>query len=161
MNETTSVWDRLDSLSEQELDALLVAAASVLAEDDQEAQQAVVMPPGPAARELRSELEGAGVEVADGAAEGLVEDEGRSREVALATLRELAKQPELAAEIGQAYQERSRMMAFDFGLITGPVLLLLVLKLKRVKIKKGEGLDVEFYEAKGDVLGAVRTFFGA
>ena len=161
MNETGSVWERLDSLSHQELDALLAAAASVLVEDDEQAQQSATMPPGPAARELRSELEGAGIEVADGATEGLVADEARSREVALATLRELAKQPELAAEIEQAYRERSGMMVFDLGLITGPVLLLLVLKLKHVKIKKGEGLDIEFYEAKGDVLGAVGKFFGA
>ncbi len=156
-----SVWERLDSLSDHELNALISAAASVLTEgaDDPSAQDAVAMPPGPAARAIRSELEGAGVQIDDADAERFVSDDAVSRDVALATLRELAKEPELASEIEDAWRARGGMMIMDAGILSGGALLLLVMKLKHVKVKKGEA-DVEFYEVKSGVLGAIRHFLG-
>src|SRR5262249_8897174 len=105
--QTGSVFDRLDTLSDQDLSTLVAAAADVLAEggDDPTAQETIEMPPGPAARELQSELTAAGLDVDEAAADGLVSDDAVSREVALVTLRELAKQPELAAEIEAAWKE--------------------------------------------------------
>jgi hypothetical protein len=154
------VWERLDSLSDHELNALISAAANVLTEGaDPSAQDAVGMPPGPAARAIRSELEGVGVEIDDAEAERFVSDDAVSREVALATLRELAKDPELASEIEDAWRARGGMMIIDAGILSGGALLLLVMKLKHVKVKKGEA-DVEFYEVKSGVLGAIRRFLG-
>jgi len=158
--QTGSVFDRLDTLSDQDLSTLVAAAADVLAEggDDPTAQETIEMPPGPAARELQSELTAAGLDVDEAAADGLVSDDAVSREVALVTLRELAKQPELAAEIEAAWKERSGMMVIDGGVLIGAALLLLVMKLKRVKVKD---VEVEFYEAKSDIVNAVRGLVGA
>ena len=157
----TPVWERLDALSDSELNALVAAAASVLAENAEgdEAEETLSMPPGPAARELRSLLDGAGVPVDEAEAERLVTDEAASREVALAVLRELGKEPEVAAEIEEAWRARRGMMVVEGGVLIGAALLLLVMKLKRVSVKR-EGAEVEFYEAKGGVLAAIKGFLG-
>ena len=159
---TSPVLGRLDTLSDQELSVVIAAAADVLAEggDDPTARDAIAMPPGPAAAELRLQLAAAGLDVDDATADGLVTDEATSREVALATLRELAKEPELAAEIEDAWRARSGMMVIDGGVLIASALLLLVMKLKHVKVKGGD-VDVEFYEAKSGVLAAVRKLVGA
>jgi len=163
MNEfpATSIWERLDSLSDTDLKALTSAATHILAEgaDDGNAREVVAMPPGPAARELRSVLKAEGVEVGDAEAARLLADPAASRDMALMTLRELSKDPTLASAIEAAWRARTGMMIIDGGLLAGGALLLLVMKLKHVKVKKGE-TDVEFYQAKSDVLTAIRRFLG-
>jgi hypothetical protein len=163
VNETndTSVWEQLDSLPDDQLNALVAAAASVLAEagDDPAAAETLAMPPGAAARELRAQLDGAGVAVDEAEAERLVSDQAASREVALTVLRELGKEPGLAAEIEEAWRARRGMMVVEGGVLVGAALLLLVMKLKKLSVRR-EGLDVEFYEAKNDVLAAIKGFLG-
>jgi hypothetical protein len=156
-----NVWERLDDLSDHELEGLVAAAISVLEEgaDDPSLQNVADMPPGPTASELRSLLGGAGVEAEQAELEQLVTDEATARELALATLRELGREPQLAAAIEEAWRARSGMMIVDAGFVIAGALLLLVMKLKRVQVGKGE-VDVEFYEAKSETLGAVRRLLG-
>jgi hypothetical protein len=160
MNETrqeTSIWTRLDELSDEELNAFAATAANVVADasDDPSAKETLTMPPGPAARELQAELGDA-----DAArTEQLLSDPAAVREMNLTALRELAKSPELAAEIEEAWRARGEMMFIDGGLITGTALLLLIVKLKRVRAGKG-GVDVEFYEAKNGVIAAIGHLLG-
>ena len=153
------VWERLDTLDDAELETLIAAASAVMADraDTPAAREALTMAPGPTARELRFELQGAGVEIDAEDAERLVSDEGASREAAIAALRELGKEPVLAEEIEEAWQARRGLMVIDAGLVSAGALLLLVMKLKRVKVGKGQA-EVDFYEVKDGVLGALRRF---
>jgi hypothetical protein len=154
----TSVWERLETLSDGELNALVAAAASVLADDD-EAAETLAMPPGPAARELRVLLDGEGVPVNEAEADRLVTDEGASREVELAVLGGLGKEPALAAEIEEAWRAHKGMMVVEGGVLVGAALLLFVMKLKKISVNR-DGSEVEFFEAKSGGLAAIKGFLG-
>jgi hypothetical protein len=157
--ESSSVWTDLEALDDQQLQQLTAAAVHVLQTGgDHDTAHAAEMPSRVLIRELQAALNEEDVPTATEDAGRLVTDQVASRPVAIALLRELAKNPELAAEIERAYEARRDMMVIDAGLLLGGALLLLVLKLKRIRVGDKE---VEFYEAKAGALAQVRTFLGA
>jgi len=157
--EPVDIWGRLDDLDDAELAMLVEAAASVIADNTNEAGARIYleMPPRPAGQILKSTLADAGVAVDDEEAAELVRDEVVTRQLAVHVLRSLAQQPVIAAEIEVAYRARQRMLVIDAGVISAAALLLLVLKLKRVKIG---GVDVSFYDARQSALDSIRRMLG-
>jgi hypothetical protein len=82
-----------------------------------------------------------------------------SAPIALALLEEIGNHPELRAEVEEAYQQRRKMMVIDFGIVTGPALLYLVMKLKRIRVGK-DRVDISFYEYKQEMAEGVRDAVG-
>jgi hypothetical protein len=154
-----SVWLRLDELDDAELQALLTAATSVVADasDDPSAAEIPMMPTRVALSEVAGSLRDAGLHVDDAAVARLTDDPVASRQLTVAVLRQLAANPSMAAEIEAAYEARRGMMVIDPLTISAMALLLFVLKLKRVKLGRAE---VTFFEAKEGVLKAVRGLVG-
>jgi hypothetical protein len=50
-------------------------------------------------------------------------------------------------------------MFLDMGVVTGPALLILLLKLKRIKIDSS-GVDIELYDAQNSAIEMVRRMLG-
>lgn len=149
-------WGALDELSDADLGTLADVAINVLQDAANDSDEPLDNDPLQLPREvlhteLRTALAEAGITVNGPVAE----DPPTSRAVTLALLSQLAEVPGLRAEIEQAYAQRREMMIVDFGLITGPALLYLVMKLKRVKLDK-HGVDVQFYEYREGMADSVR-----
>ncbi|WP_433042586.1 hypothetical protein [Dactylosporangium sp. CS-033363] len=155
----TDVWDRLGELSDDELTTLVAAAGHVIADlaDDAAAAEVPLMPVGHLGAELAGELRAADVDTEPDEVTALLRDRDRARALAVAALRPLAAEPELAAEVAAAYEARRGMMAVDGGLLLGGALLVLALKVKRIKVGK---VDVSFYEARAGALAQLRAFLG-
>ena len=81
-------------------------------------------------------------------------------DIVLEMLSGLALVPGLADEIEQEYQHHEQMMLLDAGLLTGPALVLLLIKLKRIKIDS-LGIDIQFYDAHSWTAELVRRLFGS
>jgi hypothetical protein len=73
---------------------------------------------------------------------------------------ELRRDEALAGEIAEAYERRKDLMAVDPLTISAAALLLLVLRVRRVRISKQEGVDVTLDPLKADVVKAVLSFVG-
>lgn len=148
----SAVWQRLPELSDAELRALVEATMSVLrSEAGTIVDVDPATPPKRLRRDLRQALDEEGLAAEDTVVERLVGDDRTSREIAIAILASISEHPLLRQEIERVYQERTKMMFLDAGVLTGAALLLLVVKLKHVKINKG-GLDVAFYEASNTAI---------
>jgi hypothetical protein len=80
-------------------------------------------------------------------------------DAARSMLSALSRVPGLREEIEQAYRRREEIMFLDFGLVTGPALMILLLKLKRIKINSS-GVDVQMYDANKSMIEMVRKMIG-
>lgn len=150
-----TVWEHLDELSDAQLRHLSEAAISVLWEQtpDPVVQSPALLPPTVLTSQLGEALQDHSL------AERMTSDERLLRTAGLAVLAQLAAEPALAAEIDAAYRARQELMIVDGGVLIGGALLLAVFKLKRIKIGK-DGVEVNFYQAKADVLTAIRRIVG-
>lgn len=147
-------WTELQALDDFDLALVVQAAVDVLRDHDGQVGRVEEMPPRVLRREASSSL---GVD--EGAVDRATIDARRSRAVALSLLADLAREPTLAAEIESAYDVRKRMMFVDPGTIAAFALLLLVLKLRRIRIGKGQ-TDIEFYEVRPETLAEVGEIVG-
>jgi hypothetical protein len=153
-------WDRLQELSDTEWKALAEATLTVIrgeAGDPPVVDPA--LPPGQLRKQLQAALSAEDIQVDDQAVDQIVTSDQAARGVALVLIAGLAEDAMLRDEIARVYQARRGMMVIDGGILTGPALLLLVMKLKRARVEKGK-LDVEFYKACDGALDQVRKFFG-
>lgn len=154
-----TVWERLESLSDQELSVLVESALFVLEQGgDSQGPSPATMPPGPTVQALRGLLRERGMD--ESAAERIVGEAALSRPLAILILGEIAKQPELAREIEEAWRKRKGMMAIGAGVILAAALLVLVLKLKRVKVAGSKEVDVQFDKVSEGALGRILKFLG-
>lgn len=80
--------------------------------------------------------------------------------IARAVVAELSRDERLSDEIADSYGRRGELMAVEPVTITAAALLLLVLRVRRVRLSKQEGLDVTLEPLKGDVVKAVLGFVG-
>lgn len=153
-----SVWERLDSLNDDELAYLTNAALAVIVDHcPPGVEDPAKLPHGAAVDQTLTALAEEGIDVDDFAAATIVSDADLNRSIALSLLRDVRESP-LKDEIESVYQRMRDMMILDAGLLLGGAVLILVLKLKRIKIGDNE---VEFYEAKSDILQAIRSFLGS
>jgi hypothetical protein len=153
-----TIWDQYPNLSDGELRTLVVATARVLMEaDDARAN----LPPDllnistlSASRELAALLPDQPADQAQ-TIRNVLEDEDLSKEVSLAVLDEVRKNPELAAMVAEAYDEQAqKMVVTELLLLTGAVVILTI-KLKAIQVSK-KGVYINFYPASK----AVETLLG-
>lgn len=148
-------------MTDQDIAKLAEAAIGVLAPEDDDGADLQSMPPGVIQGEIAAASESLGL-TADEAAR-LAEAAARedlAPGVAQAVVAELQRDEALAGEIAEAYERRKGLMAVDPLTISAAALLLLVLRVRRVRISKQEGVDVTLDPLKADVVKAVLSFVG-
>jgi hypothetical protein len=150
-------------LTDPERDAakLAEAAIGVLEVADEEAPDLQLLPPAAMRQQIAEAAEAIGVTPEDAAqlAEAAV-SENLAPGVAEVVVSELERDDALAAEIADAYERRRDLMAIDPLTISAAALLLLVLKVRRVRISKREGVDITLDPLKPEVVKAVLSFVG-
>lgn len=153
--QTTIDWNNLDALPDQEIAALVEAARSVLqwSAEEEGIEVDSELPASARTSLLQAELAERGIDNSASAAEGIVEQED-SREIGIALLQQIAREPALALRVEEVYRERKRLLVVGAGVIAAAALLILVLKLKKVKIGNSE-ID---FETLSD--GALKSVFG-
>lgn len=155
----TPVWDRLESLSDQQLSTLVESALFVLEQGgDGEGPSPAALPAGAMAEALRGLLRERGAD--ERVAARITGETALSRPLATLILTELATEPALAREIEAVWKKRTGMMAVGAGVILAAALLALVLKLKRVKVQGAKEVDVQFDKLSDGALGRVLKFLG-
>jgi hypothetical protein len=156
--ESSSIWERLDALDDDELAQLTTAAIMVVGEHGNvgEAAEATRLPRDTLAAQTREVLESEGVALDEGQAVEIVSSTDLSRELSLSFLQAVRDSP-VRDEVAQVHQRLRDMMIVDAGLLLAGAVVLLVLKLKRVKVGENE---IEFFEVKSDVLKAIKSFLG-
>lgn len=159
MTEDTNVWDHLDELTEGERKALVDSAVSVLNRKLQPTEAiAADMPASQLKVQMATALAEEGLPASQESVAALMSSAGDPDAIA-AMLSALSGVPGLREEIDQAYQRRQEMMVLDLGLVTGPVLIVLLLKLKRIKINSS-GVDVQFFDAQKSAVEMIRRMIG-
>src|SRR6266496_3042567 len=133
-----TIWDQYPNLSDGELRTLVAATARVLMEaDDAHAN----LPPDllnistlSASRELDALLD----KPADQAQtiRNVLEDEDLSKELSLAVLDEVHKNPELAGMVAEAYDERAQKMVVPELLLLTGALVILAIKIDTIQWSK-------------------------
>jgi hypothetical protein len=155
---TPSLWNRLESIDQPELNTLLESTVAVLRRAEGDGRGEIFdLPPRVLREELRVALTGAGVTVNEGIVETLVGSQKTPVPLAVALLEQVASQPVLAEEVERTFRARSGMMAIDSDTLMAGSLLVLMLKLKRIKIGN---VDISFYDMQQGTLTAVRKFIG-
>lgn len=154
-----SVWDQLDELAEGNRKALVNCAVSVLTRKLQPVEVITAdMPRSQLRGQVAAALVDEGLPGGQEAVATLLSSAG-DPEVIVAMLSVLAGVPGLRDEIEQAYRRRQEMMVLDFGVVSGPVLIVLLLKLKRIKVDSS-GVDVQFFDAQKSAIEMVRRMIG-
>jgi hypothetical protein len=162
----TTIWDRYPDLTPSELRNLVAAAAQVLAGsaggDDALPEDPIEMSTGQAARLLTASVDGLEPEQR-GTVQELLEDDETAVELSRAVLDEVSRHPELAAEVTEVYQERTRKMTGAELLLLVGALVVLATRIKEIKAGKG-GTKITFSESgdavKGFLAGLVASFRG-
>lgn len=152
-------WSKLNDLSDQALAALVESAIFVLKQSDAPgAPSPVEMPAGPMTKALEQLFSERGVETS--AAGRVVKQSELSRPVAVALLSAIGTEPALAQEVERVWRERGGMLVVGTGVILSAALLFLVLKLKKFKASKKDGVEVDFDKLSDSALKGVFKFLG-
>src|SRR4051812_40417658 len=127
-----SIWDKYPNYDESELELLVRAAAEILADAGQGSrlpEDTLEMSDKTAAEEIRNDLARLAPAVTEEQIRTLLRDPGASRQISLLALEEVRKEPELAAAVDSAYQQRMRKLGGPELLLAAAPLLLLVLRI--------------------------------
>jgi hypothetical protein len=155
----TSVWEHLDELTDGERKALVDSAVAVLSKDLQPGEKITSDMPASLVRgRMASALSGAGLPASQQDASAAMSS-ASGEDAVVTMLSSLSQVPGLSEEIEEAYRRRQDMMFLDMGVVTGPALLILLLKLKRIKIDSS-GVDIELYDAQNSAIEMVRRMLG-
>lgn len=157
-----SPFDDLRSLSDQQLKKLVEAAFTVIEPADlSEVDEfdARTAPPTVLRSEVSTGLKSYVSE--DTAAKALdsLQSSVEDRAIAIALLTAMGSQPAMRSEIEAAYMRRSDMMFVDPVSLSILALVVLIIKVKRVRVRKGR-LDVDFESLKPEVLRALLEGLG-
>ena len=160
MTQENSIWQHLGELTTGEREALVESAVAVLNEKSaarggnhlRHAGVLVVR------NRLLSALSDAGLPASqeDASAVMSLASDADAVDTMLATLSQV---PGLSEEIERAYRQRQEMMFLDMGMLTGPALILLLLKLKRIRINSS-GVDAQFNHAQESAVGLIWRMLG-
>ena len=152
-------WSKLSDMSDQALAALVESAIFVLNQSDAPgAPSPAEMPTGPMTKALEQLLSERGFETS--AAGRVVKQSELSRPVAVALLNAIAVEPALAQEVARVWRERGGMLVVGTGVILAAALMFLVLKLKKVKVNKKDGVVIDFNKLSDKALTSVFKFLG-
>ena len=158
-DERNSVWEHLVELTDGERKALVDSAVTVLNQGVQPDEAITSDMPGSVLRSrMASALSEAGLPASQDDASAAMSS-ASGADAASSMLSALSHVQGLREEIEQAYQRRREMLFVDFGLISGPALMILLLKLKRIKIDSS-GVDVQMYDANKSVIEMIRKMIG-
>lgn len=140
---------------------LAEAAIGVLEPADEEGADLQSLPPAAIQEQIAAAAESLGV-TADEAAQlaAAASREDLAAGVARTVVAELQRDEALAGEIADAYERRQELMAVDPLTISAAALLLLVLRVRRVRVSRQDGVDVTLDPLKADVVKAVLGFVG-
>jgi hypothetical protein len=149
--------------SEQDVARLAEATIGLLQGgiEDETLAEVESMPPSVVQREITAAAESLGV-----SAEAALQLADATSQENLATgitrtvVAELSRDESLGREIADSYERRAELMVVDPLTISAAALLLLVLRVRRVRLSKKEGLDVSLEPLKGNVVKAVLSFVG-
>lgn len=156
----TGIWGRLNDLTNGERKVLVDSAVAVLnGKLKPDETLSPDMPTSVVRRHMVAALTDAGLASTQEEASAVMSS-ASDTDIVIAMLSGLASIPELANEIEQEYQRREQMLFLDAGLISGPALVILLLKLKRLKINSS-GIDVSFYDAHAWTAELIRRLFGS
>jgi hypothetical protein len=75
--------------------------------------------------------------------------------VAPASLNTIATEPALAQEIERVWRERGGLLFVGTGVILSAALLFLVLKLRKVRVNKKDGVEVNFDKLSTSAISSV------
>ena len=150
------------SMSELDLGKLTEAAIGVLAAAGDDSQLADVqsMPVGVLKEQIAGAAEALGfpieraVKLSD-----LATSTKSASDVARTVLAELNRDEALAAELAESNRRRQDLMVIDPFTISAAALLLLALRIRRVRLSKKDGVDVQLDPLKADIVQAVLGFF--
>jgi hypothetical protein len=148
-------------LTDSNVAKLAEAAIGVLEPADEEGADLHSLPPAVIQEQIAAAAQSLGVtpeEAAQLAVAAAREDLAPG--VAQTVVAELQRDEALAGEIADAYERRQDLMAVDPLTISAAALLLLVLRVRRVRISKKDGVDVTLDPLKADVVKAVLSFVG-
>jgi hypothetical protein len=150
--------------SDAELAKLTEAAIGVLAQAgdaDDELAELESMPAAAIADEIAAAGRSLGVEADDAARlADAAATPAQAPSVARAVLTELIRDEGLGEELDDAYRRRGDLMAIDPLSISAAALLVLVLRVRRVRISKRAGADIELDPLKPEVVNAVLQHTG-
>lgn len=147
-------WSKLDQMSDQGLATLVDSAIFVLKQSDVGGGPAPTeMPASVMTKALEQLLADRGANA--GAAVKVVKQAELSRQVALALLSTIATEPALAQEIERVWRERGGLLFVGTGVILSAALLFLVLKLKKVRVNKKDGVEVNFDKLSTSAISSV------
>jgi hypothetical protein len=148
-------------LTDTDVAKLAEAAIGVLEPADEEGVDLQTMPRSVMQEQIAAAARSLGVTAEESArlAEAAARED-LAPDVAQAVVAELQRDEALADEIADAYERRKDLMAVDPLTISAAALLLLVLRVRRVRVSKKEGIDVTLDPLKADVVKAVLSFVG-
>jgi len=158
-NDAPLDWSKLDAMSDQGLAAMVESALFVLRRSEAVgAPSPAEMPNAVLTKQLEQVLMQRGVDAR--VAGNVVKQQAMARPVALALLGAIGSEPELALEVERIWRERGGLLFVGTGAILASALLLLVLKLKKVKVSKKDGAEIDFDKVSSGALGAILKFTG-
>lgn len=141
---TKRIWDDLDRLEKRELLILVEAAVAVLQSGLEDEDSLHDMPSAPLISTLHETLLRENVEVEPSQILNLIDNNDVSLKLCKKLLKEISGLPELAKEIEDTYNTRTKMMSFDVeSTLLAASLLVLSIKIKYVDLKSGK---IKFYE---------------
>jgi hypothetical protein len=152
----------LASMSELDLGKLTEAAIGVLAAagDDPQLADVQSMPAGVLKEQITGAAEGLGFPAERAARlSDLATRAESASDVARTVLAELTRDEALAAEVAESNRRRQDLMVIDPLTISAAALLLLALRIRRVRVSKKDGVDVQLDPLKADIVEAVLGFF--
>lgn len=152
------IWSQLDKLPAQGIMGLVEAASAVLQSGWEGAENLNKMPSIPLTNILQETLAQEGVKVDGAQIKMLISDNEVSLSLCRKLLTEIARFPELAHEVENAYYARQKMMVIEpvSWLLAGAILVLAI-KVREIDLKKGR---VKFDKLSDKAIEALCKLFG-
>jgi hypothetical protein len=130
---TSSVWERYPDLEAREFSELVAVTAQVLSEADDEGDDVLERSTRSAARDITPSLQASEPTLEPWQVQAVFEDEALAVQSCRRVLDEVRAQPELAARVAAAYEERrQKMTGIELVLLAG-ALVVLAIRVKRIR----------------------------
>lgn len=160
-----SIWDNHPNYNENELQLLMRATAETLADAGEGSNvppDALDMSDKTAAEEIEKDLAAVAPGITSEAIRKLVRDPNASRQISLAILEEVRRQPPLAEAVDAAYRQHMRKLGDPALLLALAPIVLLALRIETVHLGIGSNrIKVVFGKSSEAVKSAVAALLSA